>query len=113
MKYTSFATLAAAFAVVMLAGTAAPLATAKSDVNQQATAVQSKVANAVGATQLYADAGVLNSSRTVRFDAQPVGTEAAQTSVIAGDHDPLNIAALVLAGFAVMGSLAFRRSPNK
>jgi hypothetical protein len=111
MKYSSFAIVAALFAAGSLASSTISLAADKAPLVQ--TVAVSSTAKPVA--ELYAQAPTFNEGGATRLDGQMISTSAATVATAQGSSEPApyNLMALVVAGLAVMGSLAFRRSPNK
>jgi hypothetical protein len=106
MKYSRFAFLAGAFAIAMCSGPAVTASIAKSASVGVPVPESVQVTQAADRPVLYAQANLVEiSSRASQASKQEIG----ETETPA----PMNVLALVAAGMAVMGSLAFRRSPNK
>jgi hypothetical protein len=119
MKYTSFATLAAVFAVAMLGTSPANVAAAKSESKHTeivASAGHSTPSmNQAAHGQIYASNDLAIDSGAIRFDARPASLQnaTAATSKRDGKNAPLDTTTLVFAGAAVVASLALRRAPKK
>jgi hypothetical protein len=113
MKYRSFVTLAAVLAVMSMAGSPLSSAVARTEATSASTTVVMPVK--AKSTELYAQASNFGEPHPVRLDAQltSTGSKAEVSGNSAHDAMGFDLMALVLAGLAVMGSLAFRRSPNK
>jgi hypothetical protein len=118
MKYRSFATLAALLAIAAITGSYTIAASARADSPVSVAMVMTSAPRGPQQLQLYAQANDFSASHSAtRLDAQPVSASSQlNTQIVSNSNDdraPLNLSALVVAGLAVMGSLALRRSPNK
>lgn len=111
MKYTRFPTLAAVFAIAVLAGSPSQVAAAKS----QDTLVHAQETSRQQSATMYAAAEVPHGERGSRLDAQPVSLQSNQADTASASEAPtkLDTLTLVVAGLAAVGSLALRRSPRK
>lgn len=107
MKYRSFATLAAALAMLTMAGGHPTTASAKAEMTH-ASAVQAQERHAAeqAAAIVVAQAERYGEPASSHMEARPVPAQN-------DGHTPFDPLALGIAGFAVMASLALRRSPNK
>ena len=113
MKYSSFAIIAAVFATGTLVSSSLTLAADKTVAPQAKVVSVSAPAKPVG--ELYAQAPVFNDGSATRLDGQILSASiTAPSQAQSSEEQPaFNLMALVVAGLAVMGSLAFRRAPNK